>query len=234
MSRNKSIKARRAYEQRILPRVKPAMARVAIFARVSKDKQSNDRQIADLKQFGRGKDYDITHVITEKISGDKANSKRRGLTQLLEAADRKEFDKVLVAEVTRLGRDTAEVLQALKYLHARGISVVVQNFNIETLNPDGTLNSIAQFIFTMLADIGRMEKATLIERINSGLRDAKRKGRRLGRKPGSVKTSAKILKEYPRVAHLLKAGLSVREVCGATSHAQGTVMRVRKILFAVD
>jgi len=201
--------------------------RAAILARVSTSDQSVDRQISELTIYADSKQLEIVEVLTETISGAKKNSERAAIQKLITLAESKKINKVLVHEVSRLGRDTAQVLETLEKLHKLNVSVVVLNYQLETLNADGTQNSMAQFLLTILADIGRMERLTLIERINSGLAEAKRKGKVLGRPEGYKKD---LLKEHSKVAKHLKEGRSIAETAAICGVGKSTVQRVRAAL----
>ena len=128
------------------------MQQVVIFVRVSKKEQDYQRQ--------------VVAEIAEKISGAKRNQDREGIQQLLELSRQGAIQKVLVSEVSRLGRSTVEVLQIVEELTQLGISIYVQNFGIETLK-NGKRNPVAQFMFTLLAEFARLERETLRERILS-------------------------------------------------------------------
>ncbi|MCP2045053.1 recombinase family protein [Pontibacter sp. HSC-36F09] len=203
------------------------MNNVALLTRVSSSDQSHDRQVTELTEFASSRDYDVVAVVTETVSGAKKNSERKGIQQVIKLAEARKINKVLIHEVTRLGRDTAQVLDTLKSLHANKVSVVVKNYTLETLNPDGTENSMAQFLFTILTDIGRMERMTLIERVKSGMAEAKRKGKHLGRPEGSTKD---IVKQHPKVVRYLRSGQSIRETAKLCGVGISTVQRVKKLL----
>ncbi|SFG87364.1 recombinase family protein [Pontibacter chinhatensis] len=204
-----------------------AMNRVAILVRVSKADQSYDRQVTELTEYAASREFKVIELITETVSGSKKNSERKGIQRLLRLAESRKINKVLVHEVTRLGRDTAQVLATMEALHALQVSVVVKNYSIETLNPDGSVNAMAQFLLTILADIGRMERITLIERVKSGLEEARRKGKVLGRPQGSTKD---LVRSHPKVVRYLQAGQSIRETAKLCGVGVSTVQRVKKAL----
>lgn len=206
------------------------MNKVALLVRVSTQEQNHDRQISELKDYAESRSFKIVEIVSETISGSRRNEERKAIQQILNLAKTKKINKILIHEVTRLGRDTAQVLNTLEELHSLKVSVVVKNYNLETLNPDGSLNSMAQFMFTLLCDIGRMEKATLIERVKSGMQEAKRKGKHLGRPQGTKKEESKMLKEYKSVVKYLKDGYSIRETAKLTEVGVSTVQRVKKHL----
>lgn len=208
------------------------MNKVLILTRVSSADQNHDRQVTELTEYATNKNYQVVEMIRETISGAKQNSERQSIQRLLHLAASKKINKVLVHEVTRLGRDTSEILNTLKELHSYGVSVVVMNYSIETLNPNGELNHMAQFLITILADIGRMERATLVERVKSGMAEAKRKGKHVGRPEGTTKDRADMMKEYAKVVKSLESGQSVRNTATLCGVGVSTVQRVKKLLTA--
>lgn len=206
------------------------MNRVAILTRVSTADQSHGRQVTELNEYADSKGYQVVEVIEETISGAKKNVDRAGIQRLLELAATKKINKVLVHEVSRLGRETSQVLATLEELHRLGVSVVVMNYNLETLSHDGKLNHMAQFLITILTDIGRMERATLIERVKSGMAEAKRKGKHVGRPEGTTKDRAATLKQYSKVVKHLESGQTVRNTAVLCGVGVSTVQRVKKLM----
>lgn len=207
--------------------------KVAILVRVSTSEQNTDRQLSELTGYADSKEYHIVTVETEIISGATKNDKRTAIQRILQLARANKIQKLLVHEVSRLGRDTAQVLATIEELHTYGVSVVVMNYQLETLNANGSLNSMAQFLLTLLTDIGRMERATLIERVKSGMAEAKRKGKTIGRPKNSTKDKNVILKEYKHVIKYLNDGQTVRNTATLAKVGISTVMRVKKLLEVV-
>lgn len=194
------------------------MEKCAIFVRVSKKEQDYQRQVEDLRALAKDQGVSVVAEIAEKISGAKENRERSGVLELLALAEAGTINKVLVQEVSRLGRSTVEVLKVLEELTSSNVSVYVQNFGIETLK-NGKRNPIAQFMFTLLAEFARMERETLRERILSGIGEARRKGKQLGRPNGSTEEKEIFLKKHPSVARNLRAGISIRKtakICGTS------------------
>jgi len=210
------------------------MTPIAIFARVSKGQQDYTRQIKDLTTYSKMQEYQVVKVIAEKVSGAKKNKDRDGINDLLQLASEGSVKKVLVSEVSRLGRRTSDVLHVMELLTDQGVSVYVQNFNMETLNRDGSRNPITQFLFTMLAEFSRLERESLIQRINSGLAEAKRKGIRLGRKPGSVIPPKKFLEKYQDAVQMLNEGKTIREVAASCCIGTATVQKVKKAMSLIN
>lgn len=205
------------------------MIKVALFVRVSSKNQSYDRQVSELTDYAISQGWKIGAIIEEKISGSKAPlHTRQGIKDLFGLAETKLVQKVLISEVTRLGRRTKDLLEVIEHLHLHNVSLVVYNYSLETLDHKGRVNSMAQFLITLLGDIGRMETETLSERTRSGLEEARRKGKRLGRPEGLVKVSSDYIKDYPGVVKDLKAGLTIRQIVATRQISDKTVQRVKK------
>jgi len=131
---------------------------VAIFVRVSTKQQDTKRQVDDLKKLCAKQGWKVESVITETVSGKTKNSHRLGLIKLMELADTGLIQKIVVSEVSRLGRNTREVLETIDELSNRKISLYIQNYNLETLTPTGKVSSMAKFMLTLLAEFARMER----------------------------------------------------------------------------
>jgi DNA invertase Pin-like site-specific DNA recombinase len=205
------------------------MNKGVIFVRVSKREQDYQRQLEDLRALAKTQNLDIVAEIAEKISGAKDNQERDGVQELLRLAQKGIIQKVLVQEVSRLGRSTVEVLKVLEELTSLHVSVYVQNFGLETLK-NGKRNPIAQFMFTLLAEFARLERETLRERILSGMEEARRQGKHLGRPDGSLENKETFLKKYPSVVRNLRQGISVRKVAKICDTSINTVRKVNDYL----
>lgn len=76
-----------------------------LFIRISTLLQDYNRQISDLTAYCRQKGYTISKSIATKITGAKTFADRQDLQELLAAANRNEFQKVIVTEISRIGRN---------------------------------------------------------------------------------------------------------------------------------
>ena len=199
---------------------------VVIFGRVSTLIQDYDRQVNELTATCTQRGWVVRSVFTEKISGAKKNAERKELSRMIEYIKAQHIDKVLVTELSRLGRDTLQVLQVIETLNDMKVSLYIQNYNIETLNEDGKVNAMSQFLITILAEIARMERKTIRERMNSGYKNFREQGGVVGRKQGYTKSEDQMKQQYSQEIKLLRKGLSLREVSKLTGHSVNTVRKI--------
>ena len=206
--------------------------KVAIFARVSTtDRQTTDRQINDLRDLCTNQSWTIVETIAEHVSGAKANIDREGVQQLFALAKRRTIQKVIVTEISRIGRNVAESVQIIETLTAAGVSLYIQNIGMETLLADGRTNFMFKPILLTLVGFAEMERELLRERIKSGLDTARRKGKKLGRPAGATETADDILAKYPSVVRNIRSGLSVRKIAKICDVSAGTVQKVKEAFY---
>ena len=167
-------------------------------------------------------------MFAEKISGAKANAERSELLSMVAYVETNSIDKVLVTELSRLGRDTLQVLEVIEMLNSKGISLYIQNYNIETLTAEGKVNAMSQFLITILAEVARMERKTIRERVASGYKNYRENGGKVGRKQGYRKSEEAMRLEYAKEIQLLRKGLSLRNVSAITSTSVNTLRKLRK------
>lgn len=205
--------------------------KVVLFARVSTNIQDYDRQINELTAFSERNGWDIAASFAEKVSGAKKNAERTELIRMVEYVEANHINKVVVTELSRLGRDTLQVLEVIEMLNAKGISLYIQNYNIETLTDDGKVNPMSQFLITILAEVARMERKTIKERMDSGYQNYRANGGLVGRKQGYRKSDEAMKEEYAEEIRLLKRGYSLRNVCKLTGTSVNTLRKLN-VIFA--
>ena len=201
-----------------------------IYTRVSTNVQDYQRQIEELQQLASSHDWNVLQVFSEKVSGAKKNEERQELSKMLDYINNNQVDKVLVWELSRLGRNTLEVLKSIDVLNSMGVSLFIKNYGIETLDAEGKPNGMDQFLVTILAEVARMERSTIKERMNSGYQKYRADGGKVGRKHGYKKNNDKLHEEYADVFRLLKKGLSLRNIAKLTNHSINTVVKCKSIL----
>lgn len=205
---------------------------VAILVRVSTIKQETARQVSELRAYAQSKKYNVVAVCHETISGSAENGERHGLRRVEELARAGKIRKVLVHEISRLARRNSVAHQFVETLEDCGVSLYWHAQGIETLLPNGKRNPAAGIMLALLAEMARNETETLRERINSGLREARRKGVKLGRPKGTIVPRESFLRKHKDIVRLLKAGHSVRNAAKIVAKGVSTVQRVKSEMAA--
>ncbi len=206
------------------------MMKTVIFARVSTNVQEYDRQINELTVLAKLNGWSVEAVFAEKISGAKSNKERTELLNMVSYVEGNHINKVLVTELSRLGRDTLQVLEVIQMLNEKGISLYIQNYNIETLTKDGKVNAMSQFLTTILAEVARMERKTIRERVESGYKNYRANGGKVGRKIGYKKTEETIREQYTEEIKLLKKGYSLRNISKITGTSINTIRKCKSLI----
>lgn len=191
--------------------------RAVIYARVSTDEQETDRQIRDLKAFAKRAGYKVIETFSEKMSGAKDNRKQRSL--VLELARQRKIDCILITEMSRWGRNTADLLNTLQELNSYNVSLITQTGMTFDLD-----NAQGKMMAGMLALVAEFERSLLRERTISGLNAARARGKKLGRQVGqnpSDKYAAKVLK-------WLDAGKTIRWIADELHISTTTVQAIKR------
>jgi DNA invertase Pin-like site-specific DNA recombinase len=212
--------------------MRKAKVPVAILVRVSTVKQETSRQISELRTYATLKGYEIVEICQETVSGNANGDERHGLRRAEALATEGKVKKVLVHEISRLARRNSVAHHFVETLEECGVSLYWHAQGIETLLPNGKRNPAAGIMLALLAEMARSEVELLRERINSGLREARRKGVKLGRPKGTTLDRKVFLQKHKDVLRQLKAGQSVRNAAKITGKGVSTVQRVKLALAA--
>lgn len=134
----------------------------------------------------------VEQYVDEGVSG--AKDSRPELNRLMTDAHRRKFDVVVVWKFDRFARSTSHLLRALETFNSLGIAFVSLSEQIDTTTPTGKM------IFTVLGAVAELERSLIAERVRAGLRNARAKGKRLGRPRVAV--------DAAQIARLRASGLS--------------------------
>ncbi len=187
--------------------------KAVIYARVSTSDQSCERQIGELTSFAERGDFEIVGVFKETASGTKSN--RAARNQIMDLAQARRIDAVLVTELSRWGRSTQDLLQTLEQLAGWNVSIVAMSgMTFELSTPHGRMMA------TMLAGIAQFERDLLSERVKSGLAAAKARGKKLGRQKGQRPKSDRLA---PKVLELVEDDRSYRWIARDLGISKNTV-----------
>src|ERR1700719_3338543 len=150
--------------------------KAAIYARVSTANNGQDptMQTRELREYCDRRGWTVAgEYVDIGISGTK--ERRPELDRLLGEAHRRRFDAVVVWRFDRFARSVSHLLRALETFKSLGIEFVSLSEQVDTSTPTGKM------IFTVLGAVAELERSLIAERVRAGLRNAKAKGKRLGR-----------------------------------------------------
>lgn len=149
--------------------------KAAIYARVSTHNGQNpEMQLAELREYCQRRGWEISREYVDVgISGTK--EKRPQLDQLSADAKHRHFDALVVWRFDRFARSVSHLLRALEDFRALGIEFISLSENVDTSTPTGKM------IFTVLGAVAELERSLIVERVRAGLRNARAKGKKLGR-----------------------------------------------------
>ena len=192
--------------------------KVAIYCRVSTTDQSCSRQKRDLLEYAKQADYEVVGVWKETASGSKNNRLER--KQVMNLAQARQIDGILVTELTRWGRSTIDLISTLQDLAHWGVSLIATTgLQFDLTTPHGKL------IASVMASLAEFERDLVRERVCSGLAAAKAKGKKLGRKPGQ---RVKADKYAPKVLQMVSEGHSYRQIARELRLSKTTVNEIVK------
>ena len=184
--------------------------RCAIYARVSTANNGQDptMQTRELREYCERRGWAVAdEYVDVGISGTK--EKREALDRLMADAHKRRFDAIAVWRFDRFARSTSHLLRALETFQALGIHFVSLSESVDTSTPVGKM------VFTILGSVAEMERQMIVERVRAGLRNARAKGKRLGRPCVSV--------DAARIGRLRIQGRSVREIASELGYSRGLV-----------
>jgi len=185
-------------------------ARLAIYARVSTVNHGQDVnvQLRELRQFAEARGWQIAgEYVDAGVSGSKDS--RPELNRLMADAHQRRFEVVCVWRFDRFARSVSHLLRALETFKALGIDFVSFSEQMDTSTPAGKM------VFTVLGAVAELERSLIVERVRAGLRNARAKGKRLGR-PRTIVDAAEI-------ARLRALGLSWARIAQELSVSVGSV-----------
>ncbi len=193
---------------------------VALYLRISTGGQSVANQRLELEDMAKRAGWTIVEAYQDKgISGAKGRNGRPELDRMLNDATRRRFKKLLVWDLSRLGRSLRDLISITDQFQEVGIDLYVHKDAIDTGTASGRL------FFHIVGAIGEFERERIRERINAGLARAKAEGTRLGRPEGTTKDK---VKHQTEIVSLRGADMSIRKIAGTLNVSTSTVQAALK------
>ena len=165
-------------------------------------RQSTKAQNGNLRQLAKAHADEKLYI--DVVSGSVAFDKREQGRELLKAVEQGEIKFVTFHAVDRCGRSTGDVLKTLEFMREHNVTVKIENLGLESMIGD-KINPVFNLVTTILAELGSLEKNTLLERQAEGIAIAKLKGTIYkGRVKGTNESDEVVLKKYDKVVKVLK------------------------------
>ena len=181
--------------------------RVALYARVSTDKQNCENQLNELRSIAERMQYIIVdEFIDEGISG--ATSSRPSLDALMKSATQRRFDMVMCWSIDRLGRSLQNLIEILNELQALKVDLFFMQQGMDTSTSAGRM------MFSIFGALAEFERNLIRERVIAGQQRAISQGVKMGRPSkmnDGMKNAIKLLRErgigIKQIARELKIGI---------------------------
>jgi DNA invertase Pin-like site-specific DNA recombinase len=191
------------------------MKRAAFYVRVSTVDQHPETQLRELREYAhrRGLTVAQEHEYVDHGFGG-AKARRPALDGMLENARRRKFDVLIVWSCDRLARSTKHFLQVIDELDNCDVQFVSLR---EAFDTSGALG---RAFLGIVAVLGEMERALLIERVRSGMARARAEGRQIGRARLNVDREQIIIDRH--------SGMSLTQIATKHGISRASVCRLMK------
>jgi DNA invertase Pin-like site-specific DNA recombinase len=149
-----------------------------------------------MQEFCKRRGWTLIEYVDVGISGTK--EKRPALDRLMADAHKRKFDVVVAWKFDRFARSVSHLLRALETFQALGIEFVSLTEGVDTSTPTGRM------VFTVLGAVAELERSLIVERVKAGLRNARAKGKKLGR--------PKVILDVSKIAKLRAQGIGWKKI----------------------
>lgn len=209
--------------------------KAVIYARTSssgslENRQDTSRQISDLTEYCRFMRYELVKTFEEHLTA-KNGTDRPVLNECIDYCKQNHIDILVTSELSRINRGSVfDTMTFVKELMDSHINLYAQKEQFTLLNEDGKPSIFAPVLLSCLSLANSLELESIKFRLNSGRELAKKRGVKMGRKAGSIKSIEQLALEYPQVIKSLKRGQSIRNTAKICGVSVSTVQRVKKAL----
>ena len=193
------------------------MERVVIYSRVSTKDQDTENQLRLLKEIVERNGWSlIDEYVDNGISGSKGRDKRPEFDRLIKDMIRRKFDKILVWDVSRLGRSLQHLVEFLNEVNSIGCDLYIHQSGLDTSTPSGKM------MFQMIGVFSEFEREMISERVKLGLDRVRSQGKVLG-------TPKKINETLvQKICYLHKKGHGLLSISKELSVGRSSVYRTLK------
>jgi DNA invertase Pin-like site-specific DNA recombinase len=188
------------------------MRKVAIYARVSTDKQTCDNQLIELRAVAERCGYTIVQEFVDSgISGAKGRADRPALDAMMKASNQRKFDMILVWSIDRLGRSLQNLVELLNDLQTIKVDLMFLQQGMDTSTSSGRM------MFSIFGALAEFERNLIRERVVAGQNRAKARGVKMGRPSkmnDGLRSAIQLLREN---------GMGIKQIAKEVGVGIGTV-----------
>ena len=192
---------------------------IAIYARVSTDKQDTENQISKLKEYIQLRDWQLENIYTDIITGKK--KERPGLNEMLKNVKSGKINGVLVWKLDRLARSVKDAIDISDFLRRHNCQLIIYGSNIDTTTAEG------RFFFHIVASFAELEASWISERTRLAYERKRKHAKALGK---TVRWGRKKIKlpddDLERIKELRKQGMSWRNIAKELNYSYSTLRRL--------
>jgi DNA invertase Pin-like site-specific DNA recombinase len=159
--------------------------RCAFYVRVSTNngQQNPEVQLNDMRPFAESREWSLAAQYVDHCTGSKES--RPELNRLLADARQRKFDVIVVWKLDRFARSLKHLVTALAEFESLGVQFVSLKDNLDLTTASGRL------MFQIIGAMAEFERSLIQERVRAGLRNARAKGKRLGRPEAPTATASR-------------------------------------------
>ena len=191
------------------------MNKAVIYSRVSTIDQTTENQLKVLREVAEKKGIEVVREISDKgISGAKGRGDRKGFDELITGSIRKEWDIILVWDVSRLGRSLKHLVSFLEDVQSAKCDLYIHQSGIDTSTASGKM------MFGMLSVFSEFERSMIKERVIAGQQRAKAEGRHIGRKTNVNEGT------FDAVKQLRENNIPIKRIAKDLKIGVGTVYKI--------
>ncbi|MGA7796415.1 MAG: recombinase family protein [Candidatus Acidiferrales bacterium] len=193
----------------------PQKIMAAVYSRVSTVGHGQDpaMQTRELGEYCQRRGWEVFDSYSDVgVSGKKDS--RPQLNRLMRDAHARRFDVVVCWRFDRFSRSVSHLCRALETFNALDIQFVSLCEQVDTSTPTGKL------VFTILGAVAEGERNLIAERVRAGLRNARAKGKTLGR--------PRVELDMTQIESLRASGDSWRTIARKLGLSVGTVHAAAK------
>lgn len=204
------------------------MEKAIIVARCStnENKQDVSRQTEELNAK-----FNSLYKIEKSFSYYQSGTNNQDMnSEILAYVISNKIENIIVSEISRISRKVIDVLQFIEKCNNEKINVIIENYNLHSLNSDKTINTMVQMMLSIGASFAQMELEQTKSRLNSGRLKFINDGGKLGRKIGYRKSNEELLEENKDIVKFIKQDQSIRNIMKLTGKSSGTVQKVKKVI----